>query len=196
MISIQPAPDKSYLTRALEISIHLGLVVALVATCFLILRPFIAMVAWGVTIAIAGYPGYRRLQKLLGGRSRFAAVLFTVLLLTILMVPIALLAQTLIGGFQALAARLHDGSLRIPSPPVNIARWPIIGKRLSDLWSLASTNFDAALQSLAPLLKGAAAGLLAASAEVGIGVLQFFVSIVVAGFLLANSSRSAGLHES
>ena len=69
---------------------------------------------------------------------------------------------------------------------------PIIGKRFSELWSLASTNFAAALQSLAPLLKGAAAGLLAASAEVGIGVLQFF-AIVVAGFLLANSGQGASL---
>ena len=193
MTSIQPAPDKSHLSRALEVFIHLTLIVLLAATCFLILRPFIAVVAWGLTIAIAGYPAYRRLQKLLGGRRRFAAVLFTVLLLTVLIVPIALLAQTLIGGFQALAVRLHDGTLRIPPPPANIATWPIVGKRLDDLWCLASTNFAAALQSLAPLLRGAAAGLLAASAGVGVGVLQFFVSIVVAGFLLANSSQGASL---
>ena len=193
MASSQPGPDKSYLNRALEVFIHLSLIVLLAVTCFLILRPFIAVVAWGLTIAIAGYPAYRKLQKLLGGRGRFAAVLFTLLLLTILIVPIALLAQTLIGGFQALAVRLHDGTLRIPPPPANIAAWPIIGKRLSELWSLASTNFAAALQSLAPLLKGTAAGLLAASAEVGVGVLQFFVSIVVAGFLLANSGRGASL---
>jgi predicted PurR-regulated permease PerM len=180
------------ISRALEVSIHLSLIILLVATCLLILRPFIAVITWGLTIAIAGYPGYRWLRKLLGGRDRLAAALFTVVLLAVLIAPIALLAQTLIGGFQALAASLHDGSLRIPSPPTNIATWPIIGERLSDLWSLASTNFHAALQSLAPLLKGAAAGLLAASAEVGIGVLQFFVSIVVAGFVLANSSRGAG----
>jgi predicted PurR-regulated permease PerM len=99
----------------------------------------------------------------------------------------------LIGGFQALAVRLQDGTLRIPPPSANIATWPIIGKRLSDLWSLPSTNFAAALQSLAPLLKGIAAGLLAASAEVGIGVLRFFISIVVAGFLLANSGQGASL---
>ena len=189
----QPGPDKSYLSRALEVFIHLSLIVLLAASCFLILRPFIAVVAWGLTIAIAGYPGYRRLRKLLGGRDRFAAVLFTVLLLIVLIVPIALLAQTLIGGFQALAVRLHDGTLRITPPPPNIETWPIIGKRLSDLWGLASTNFAAALQSLAPQLKGVAAGLLAASAAVGIGVLQFFVSIVVAGFLLANSSQGARL---
>ena len=193
MNSSQTAPHKSYLSRALEVFIHLSLVVLLVATCLLILRPFIAMVAWGLTIAIAGYQGYRWLRKLLGGRDRFAALLFTVLLLIVLIVPIALLAQTLIGGFQALAVRLHDGTLRIPPPPANIATWPIIGERLSELWGLASTNFAAPLQSLAPQLRGVAAGLLAASAAVGIGVLQFFVSIVVAGFLLANSSQGANL---
>jgi predicted PurR-regulated permease PerM len=191
--SSSPAPDKSHLNRALEVFIHLTLFVLLAVTCFLILRPFIAMVAWGITIAIAGYPGYRRLQKLLGGRGRLAAVLFTLLLLTVLIVPIALLGQTLIGGIQDLAAHLHDGTLRIPAPPANIATWPIIGRRLSELWSLASTNFAAAIQSVAPLLKSAAAGLLAASAGVGVGVFQFFVSIVVAGFLLANSSQGANV---
>jgi hypothetical protein len=54
-------------------------------------------------------------------------------------------------------------------------------------------SFAAALQSIAPLLKSAAAGLLATSAGVGVGVLQFFVSIVVAGFVLANSSQCANI---
>jgi predicted PurR-regulated permease PerM len=191
--SSQPSVDKSHLNRALEVFIHLTLIVLLAVTCFFILRPFIAMVAWGITIAVAGYPAYRKLQKLLGDRGRLAAVLFTLLLLTMLIVPIALLGQTLIGIFQTLAAHLHDGTLRIPAPPANIATWPVIGKRLSDLWSLASTNFAAALQSLAPLLKGAAAGLLAASAGVGAGVLQFFASIVIAGFLLDSSSQGANV---
>jgi predicted PurR-regulated permease PerM len=191
--SSQQGPDKLHLSRALEVFIHFTLIALLVSACFVILRPFIAVVAWGLTIAIAGYPGYRRLRKLVAGGGHLATVLFTVLLLTVLIVPIALLAQTLIGGFQALAVRLHDGTLRVPPPPANIATWPIVGKRLGDLWNLASTNFAAALQSLAPQVKGAAAGLLAASAEVGVGVLQFFVSIVVAGFLLANSSQGGNL---
>jgi predicted PurR-regulated permease PerM len=44
-----------------------------------------------------------------------------------------------------------------------------------------------------PLVKSPAAGLLATSAGVGVGVLQFFVSIVIAGFLLATSSHGANL---
>ncbi len=184
-----PAADKSYLNRALEVSIHIGLIGLLLAACLVILGPFIAVVAWGLIIAIAGYPGYRKLQKLLGDRSGLAAILFTVLLLAVLIVPIALLAQTLIHSFQALAVRVQNGTLTIPPSPPKIATLPIVGKSLSDLWNLASTNFSAAVQMLSPQLKRAAAGLLSASAGVGLGVLQFFASILIAGFLLANSSQ-------
>jgi predicted PurR-regulated permease PerM len=184
-------PEKSYLNRALEIFIHIGLVVLLAAACFLVLSPFIAVVAWGLTIAIAGYPAYRKLQKLLVGRGGLAAVFFTVALLTVLIVPVVMLSRTLIDGSQALAAHLQSGILTIPPPPPNIASWPIIGRPLSDLWSLASTDLSTALERFAPQLKGAATQLLSAAAAVGLGVLQFFVSIVIAGFVLANSSQAA-----
>src|SRR6516162_9451702 len=191
MTSDRPIPDKSYLSRAVEVSIHIGLVVLLVAACFLVLSPFIAMVAWGLTIAIAGYPAYRKLQKLLGGRGGWATVLFTVLLLAVLIVPIVMLSRTLVDGSQAVAASLQNGTLTIPAPPPKVASWPIVGKPLSDLWSLASTNLSAALGRFAPQLKGAATQLLSAAAAVGIGVLQFFISIVVAGLLLGHSSQGA-----
>ena len=191
MTSDPPMPDKSYLNRALEISIHIGLVALLVAACLLVLSPFVAMVAWGLTIAIAGYPAYCKLQKLLGGRGGWAAVLFTVLLFAVFIVPIVMLSQTLIEGAHGLAARLQNGTPTIPPPPPNIAGWPIIGKPLSDLWSLASTNLSAALGRFAPQLKGVASALVSAAAAVGVGVLQFIVSIVIAGFLLANSSQGA-----
>jgi predicted PurR-regulated permease PerM len=193
VISASPSPDKSYLNRALEVSIHIGLIVLLAAACLLILSPFIAVVAWGMIIAIAGYPGYCRLQKLLGGRAGLASVFFTVFLLIISLVPIVLLAQTLIDGSQALAVRLHSGTVRISPPPPKIATWPVLGKPLSDLWTLASTDSSAALRKLTPQLKVAANGLFSAATGVGLGVLQFFVSILIAGFLLANSTKGANI---
>jgi predicted PurR-regulated permease PerM len=192
----QSLPDKTYLNRALEVSIHIGLFVALAAGCLLILSPFISVIVWGLIIAIAGYPSYCKLQKLVRGRGGVASVLFTVLLLAVLIVPIALLAQTLIDGFQTLGGRLHNETLTIPPPPPSIATWPIVGKRLSDLWRLASDNLSAALQSFAPQLKTAANGLLGAAAGVGLGVLQFFVSIIIAGFLLGNSGQCARVSRS
>jgi predicted PurR-regulated permease PerM len=187
----RPTPEKSHLNRAVEVSIHLGLIFLLAAACLSILKPFIGVVAWGLIIAIAGYPGYCWLRKLLGGRGGFASILFTILLLSVLVVPIALLAQTLVDGFQSLAVRLRNETLTIPPPPPTIATWPIVGKPLDDLWRLASNNLPAALRSLAPQLKEAANRLLSAAAGVGLSVLQFLVSILIAGFLLANSGQGA-----
>ena len=70
----RPEPDKSYKNRAVEVSIHLGLIFLLAAACLSILSPFIAVVAWGLIIAIAGYPGYRWLQKLMGGGVGFTNI--------------------------------------------------------------------------------------------------------------------------
>ena len=54
----QPARQQISTRRALEASIHIGLTVLLVTACLLILRPFIPLIAWGIIIAVALYPGF------------------------------------------------------------------------------------------------------------------------------------------
>ena len=120
------------------------------------------------------------------------AVLLTVLLLAFLIVPVILLAGTLVEGIQNLTAHLKEGTLTIPAPPASVATWPIIGVPLKNAWSLASTNITSALRSFAPQLKAAVPWLLSASAAVGLTVLQFALSIVVAGVILAIAWGAAG----
>src|SRR5205814_10259892 len=108
--------------------------------------------AWGIIIAIAAYPGYRRVQNLLGGSSRLAAVAVTVFLFVVLLVPVVLLTGSLVEGIQSLAARLKDGTHLIPPPPPRIETWPVIGPRLKDAWVLASQKSAVALRTMAPPL--------------------------------------------
>jgi predicted PurR-regulated permease PerM len=178
--------------RAVEASIHIGLVILLAATCFFILRPFIPLIAWGIIVAVAVYPRYRQLQLVLGGRSVLAAVVITLLLLALLIVPVALLSRTLIGGIQTLSAHLKEGIPVIPPPPAGVETWPFVGIPLKSAWSLASTNITAALRSFAPQIKAIVPGLLSASAGIGLTVLQFALSIIIAGALLAHSRSAAG----
>lgn len=184
--------NKDYVSRAVEVSIHIGLVILMAAACFLILRPFIPLIAWGIIVAIAVFPRYRQLQRALGGRGVLSSVLITLLLLTFLLLPVALLAGTLVGGIQTVAEHLKTGTPIIPPPPLSIETWPLVGIPLKRAWSLASANFTTALGSFAPQIKAVAPALLSASAGLGLTVLQFALSIVVAGFLLANSRGSAG----
>src|SRR5207253_1891145 len=110
-----------------------------------------------------------------------------------LVCPVVLLAGTLVGGIQTLAAHLKDGTPIIPPPPASIETWPVIGVPLKSVWSLASTNIATALRSFAPQIKAVVPWLLSASAGIGLTVLQFAFSMVVAGILLANARGAAGV---
>jgi predicted PurR-regulated permease PerM len=183
--------NKEYVRRAIEVSIHVGLMVLLLVACLMILLPFLPLVAWGIIIAIAVFPAYRRLLSMVGGRGKLAATIFTLLFLAILIVPIVMLAETMVEGVQTLVAHVKDGSLSIPPPPTNVGTWPIIGGPLQKLWTKASTDLTGLLQSLLPQIKDLAPRVLAATAGFGLTVLQFVLSILVAGVLLANASGCA-----
>jgi predicted PurR-regulated permease PerM len=184
---LKSADDKSRASAALEIAIHIGLAVLLIVTCLIILRPFIPALAWGVITAASVRPGFHRLERALGGRRVLAAVLFTVLLLALLIVPIVLLAETLIQGLETLIAHVQNGTLAVPPPPAGVEDWPIIGHRLNSLWTLASRNLTGAIEKHLPELETFVPSLLAASAGVGLSIVQFAISIVIAGVLLANA---------
>jgi predicted PurR-regulated permease PerM len=86
-----------------------------------------------------------------------------------------------------LVARLRDGTLVLPAPPASIEHWPVIGVPLSRAWSTASTNLTETLVRFAPEIKSALPAILLASAGLGSTFLQFFLSILVSGVLLANA---------
>lgn len=183
--------DKAYLKRALEVTINIGLVVLLAVTCFLILRPFVPLISWGIIIAVAIYPAFLRLQRVLHGHGKSAAALCTIVFLAVLIIPAFLLTDSLLQAIQNVSVRLKQGGLVIPPPPQNVAAWPIVGPPLSGIWALASTDLSQAIRKVAPELKAAVPGLISASATLGLTVLQLFLSILVSGALLAKAEAAA-----
>jgi len=184
------ASDRTRINLALENAIYIGLAIMLAIACLLILLPFIPLLTWGLIIAVAVYPAFRRVQKVLGGRETLAAVLCTLILLGALIFPAVLLTQSLVHGIQTVTTHVKEGTAIIPPPPASIERWPIIGRPLNSLWNLASRDLTEAVTKLAPQIKSALPGMLSASAGIGLTVLQFFLSILVAGALLANAQAA------
>ena len=188
----QASDGKLSAQRAVEAAIRIGLVFLLAAWCFLIVEPFIIPILWGMIIAIASYPIYQWMQAKLGGRNKLAATVFTLLALALLITPTVMLLDTVADTTHRLSVDLQDGSLTIPPPPESVSEWPVIGKELSAFWSGASENLGATLTTIAPHLKQAAGWLLSTAAGAGIGVLQFVISIIIAGVILANAVGFGG----
>ncbi len=182
-------PKKKRVNDAIEVFIEIALVVLLIASCLLFLLPFLPLVTWGIIVAIAGYPAHRKLQRYCKGRGGLAATLFTLILLAFLVLPVILLAGTLVDGAHVFADRIQSGTLTIPPPPARIQTLPVIGPPITNLWNSTSSNLPGVLISFAPQIKEGIPWLLSASASVGFGVLKFVLSILIAGFMLANAQR-------
>jgi len=189
----QTSDDKVFMNRVLEAAIRIGLVVLLVTWCFLIIQAFIAPVLWGIVIAVGIYPFYQKVVKALGDREKLAATLLTLFAVTLLIIPTVLLTDSTVGSIQGLSKNLEEGTLAVSPPPETVATWPVIGKPLDDIWRLASDNIEAAIKKIEPQLKKYGPKLLSAVAGIALAIMQFLISIVIAGVLLANaeSGKSA-----
>ena len=170
--------------------LRVGILVALLFWCFHIISPFLYPIIWGIIIAVATYGSYQKLSVRIGNRPVLAAVLVSLILLAVLIVPVVLLTDSMATGINVLAEEAKQGTLKIPPPPEAVAGWPLIGEWLHAIWLKASVNIEAVLKQFAPQLKSMGTWLLAAAAEVGFGVLQFVLSIIIAGLLLANAESS------
>jgi len=179
------------LNRALEITVRIGVVLLLAAMCFQIVRPFLVPVVWGIIIAVAVYPAYRKLESVLNGRSRLAAVYVSLLLFVLLLIPILMLADTLVDTVRVLAEKLETDTLEVPLPPASVATWPIIGEPLDTFWRAASANLAQALKPLTPQLRDFGSWLLTGAAQAGLGILHFLAAIIISGVLLAYTQIGA-----
>lgn len=187
-------PDSQFIRNALESAIRIGLVAGLVLWCFDIVKPFFSIVLWGGIIAISVYPAYDKLQGRMGGRRKQAAVLFTLFMFLVLIIPAGLLTGTIVDGARSVAGHLQGGNIEIPPPPESVVGWPLIGKKVHYFWDLASTNFGELLERLGPQVKAAGRWLLTAGAGAGIGLLKFIASVIIAGVMLprgATASKTA-----
>jgi len=182
--SRKSSDDKAFQARVLEAAIRIGLLVLLVVWCFNIVRPFILPVLWGAIFAVALYPFFLKLQTMLGGRTKLAATLMTLVALALLIIPTVILSQSLVENAQKLSTEIEAETLTIPPPSEKVKEWPIIGRWLDKTWRLASTNLDEALDKFTPQLKAGGSKLLSFAAGVGAEVLRIVIAVIIAGALM------------
>src|SRR5689334_15380027 len=179
--------------RFFERAIGLALVAALTAACATATAPVAVPLLWGVIVAVATWPAYRRLRDALGGRPRLAATLMASLLLLTLAAPVVALSLSLAGYAGALGPALDRlGHAGPPAPPAWLAGLPAAGPPLDALWREATADLGALLGRLQPYLAGATGWLLARGADLGLALVQFLVAVLVAVVLQATGEPAVG----
>lgn len=106
---------------------------ALAASAYLILLPFLVPIAWAGILAYASWPAYRRLLVALGARANVAALLMTLVVAAMVVLP-ALWLLTVLKNDLSLAAvvvarQLQNGGLTLPNFVANL---PLVGTDIAD----------------------------------------------------------------
>jgi predicted PurR-regulated permease PerM len=81
----------------------------------------------------------------------------------------------------------------VPPPPDNIDTWPLIGKSLKGVWHEASANLKATLTRFQPQLRAMSLWLLKSAMGTALGLVQFALSIIIAGIFMAHAKGSGNM---
>src|SRR5271170_4508463 len=175
-------------------------VVVLALLCLLVLRPFISAALWAVILCFTTWPLFLSLEEMLGGRRTLSALIATLFLAAVIVVPVAILGATLADNVSALISAsqklIREGP---PSPPDWIAGIPLIGSHIADYWNYLNQSSAVRLQELARLLPAAKKIGVWGGRALAEGIFQIALSLLIAFFFYrdghaAASQLQAALH--
>ena len=181
-------PGKEEKKRIFNISIDLilklGGLFVVIFLCYKIVQPFINILLWSLIIAIILFPLLEFLSKYFRGRKKLASLLITLVSLSVLVLPSIWLVNQLVDGVKYIADMIPEGEWYVPPPTDAVADWPLIGQWLYDKWLQASENLGESIKGFMPQISNFAEKLLGAIANTGMGILQFALSIILAGIFM------------
>jgi predicted PurR-regulated permease PerM len=183
--SNEQSPDVTH--RAIDLTVRLALIALLTYWCFRIAAPFLLPIVWGVVLAVALFPLYIRLERVLGGRRKLAAALMVVACLAVIVVPVVALSDSVLDGAREISSRVEEGNegeLRIPPAPESVARWPVVGPKVYETWNLAATSLQSVLRPFRPQLLAFGRWLVGLARQAAFAVLMTAVAVVIAAILL------------
>jgi len=185
--------DRSTIEARITDAARLGIVALFAYWSLTMIAPFAIIIIWAVILAVALYPAFQALNTALGKRPRLAAIAITLASLAIIAGPLAAVVFSFAEGAQVLFNRLNEGSVLVPTPAESVRGWPLVGERVYAAWSLAASNLEDALKRLEPSLLQVTSRALTKIASIGLDLLSFVVSVIVAGFLFGPGARLAAI---
>ena len=105
----QQNKNLEFINNAKEAALHIGILFLIIALSFIIFKPFLVPIVWGIIIAVALYPIFKKIAKLFKGREGLAATLIVLFGLALLILPAIKLAGTTIDSIQSLSEQLEQG---------------------------------------------------------------------------------------
>ena len=87
----------------------------------------------------------------------------------------------------AVSAQLNEGAVSISPPDPSVAEWPLIGEPVYDVWNAAAENLEGTINKFSDELRQLGGSVVRFAGSMAIGIIQFVVSIIIAGVFLVGA---------
>src|SRR5574342_28689 len=167
-------------------------IVALIGSSIWILRPFLGAIIWATTIVVATWPLMTTVQDWLWGKRALALTVMTLLLLCVLVVPLTFAIGTIVSNVDDIAEWTKSlAAFKTPSPPEWVANLPVVGARAAELWRyVAAAGIPEVAARAAPYAGGAVKWFVAQLGGVGVLLVEFLLTVILAGAMYAHGERA------
>jgi predicted PurR-regulated permease PerM len=165
-----------------EKTLGLTLLLILAAGCVLVLYPFANAILLAVPLCVSTWPLFTRLQRLLGD-GRASAIVMTLAVAALLIVPLVALTMNLADDVTRLIEAVRSAVERGMPPPTWLGRIPIVGSEAERVWLQVSQQGAGLRPTLAPYLGPVRMWALRQGASLIGGTLQVALSVVLLFFL-------------
>jgi predicted PurR-regulated permease PerM len=163
---------------------RLAAVILLVIGCLVVLRPFLAAVLFAAAITISSWPLYLRLLARLKQRRTIAALVMSIGLTLLIIVPLTLvtwnIADNASSYYDQIKANLDSGTL---DPPLWLKDVPLVGEMVDTYLRKLLHSREELLNVAKNLLEPGRRLLLGGGMVLGSGVAQVSLAVFVSFFL-------------
>ena len=178
---------------SIEIATKLGLLFLIIYISYLIVKPFLPIILWGIILAVAFAPLVSGLEKRFGNRKKIV-IAGSLFLVAALIVPTWLLSDSLISSSQSLISVVNEQGKLIPEPSEQVKSWPLIGQKVYALWESAHVDLPKTLAPFKAQIKSIIMSLVSMLKGALGTVLMTIASIAIAAFFLIAQENSVAFY--
>lgn len=115
--------------------ISIGLSIAILIATLCVIHRFIPSLVWAAIIVIASYPVYQRWHRFFGERHNLSALLFTLILSLLIILPLSWLVSILVRDLQFFVNYLQVINRDGGEVPLYFKQLPLVGNEIETYWN-------------------------------------------------------------
>ncbi|MGN6369372.1 MAG: AI-2E family transporter YdiK [Phycisphaerae bacterium] len=169
-------------------------IVLLLVGVFWVLQFFIPSILWATILVITTWPVFLKVQKRLWNRRGLAIGVMVGGLLLMVILPCVMAVGSIAMNTEKITAWVHSvKQADMPEPPAFLGRVPVVGAKLVETWKqVDAATAEGWSKYLAPYTGALVAWLVARAGSLGLLLLHFVLTMIIAVVLYANGEKAGG----